>query len=204
MKSEIKKGEIIRFGDYDWRVLVSEENKLLIITEDIIAQKAYYNEYTEIDWENCDLRKYLQGEFMQKFNKEEQARIALIENENKPNEWYSTRSGNITKDKIFLLSLEEIDKYFGNSGDYLAKKNRHDWDNDKKEWIKDDNDGWTVSNAHDKDREIRNNYSWWWLRSPGLRNDHAASVCGNGAIDVGGGDANNVGGVRPALWLNLN
>ena len=45
---------------------------------------------------------------------------------------------------------------------------------------------------------------WWWLRSPGCVQDAAAYVSGEGSIYLNGQYIyDRVGGVRPALWLNL-
>jgi hypothetical protein len=45
--------------------------------------------------------------------------------------------------------------------------------------------------------------SWWWLRSPGYRSDNAAIVNNGGSVRDNGLVHNFAGGVRPALWLNL-
>gem|GEM_PF-4518876 len=47
---------------------------------------------------------------------------------------------------------------------------------------------------------------WWWLRSPGGHGALAAFVDINGVVRVHGFSVNGGtygGGVRPALWLNL-
>ena len=48
-------------------------------------------------------------------------------------------------------------------------------------------------------------FCWWWLRSPGYRQDFASLVDYDGSVNVGGyyGDHNDVC-VRPALWVNLD
>jgi hypothetical protein len=45
----------------------------------------------------------------------------------------------------------------------------------------------------------------WWLRSPGFLEYCAAFVYGNGNIAMNGNEVYSdiVGGIRPALWLNL-
>jgi predicted heme/steroid binding protein len=46
---------------------------------------------------------------------------------------------------------------------------------------------------------------WWWLRSPGGDRGHAAYVSyGGGVYDIGSSVSNDGGGVRPALFLNLD
>ena len=43
---------------------------------------------------------------------------------NPNNPWYGTSGGNATTDKVFLLSLDEVVKYFGDSGDLLNKRRK--------------------------------------------------------------------------------
>lgn len=45
---DYKIGSIISFGDYKWRVLDSQENAVLIITENIIEQRIYHDAYKDI------------------------------------------------------------------------------------------------------------------------------------------------------------
>lgn len=49
----------------------------------------------------------------------------------------------------------------------------------------------------------RANGSWWWLRSPGYDPNYAAYVSALGKVDTDGRGVCD-GGVRPALWLNLD
>jgi hypothetical protein len=45
---------------------------------------------------------------------------------------------------------------------------------------------------------------WWWLRSPGGDSNHASFVDYDGGVYVEGTYVNiRIGGLRPALWLNL-
>ena len=75
---------------------------------------------------------------------------------------------------VFLLSIYEAKKYFkGCSAVRIAR--------DKKDYA-----------------------SWWWLRSPGNISILAASVLYGGFLDIVGLYVNaDLGGVRPALWLNF-
>ena len=50
MPITIKEGDIITFGNYQWRVLKIESNSALIITEGVIEHRAYHEEFTEITW----------------------------------------------------------------------------------------------------------------------------------------------------------
>jgi hypothetical protein len=190
-------GNKIEFGKYEWHVLDVREDKALIITEDVVEQRQYHDKYTDITWETCDLRKYLNGEFLGKFDSE---RIATTINKNADNLWYGSNGGDDTQDKIFLLSLEEVDYYFGNSGDYTNKR-RKDGNGKSK------SDGYYLSNNYDSSRVAKNGKGeacWWWLRSPGIHGIRAAGVGGGGRVRVSGsGVSYYYGGVRPALCLAL-
>jgi hypothetical protein len=200
--NEVKIGDIIPFGEYDWRVLDVREGKALIITESVVEQRAYNVHLMYMTWEMCRLREYLNGEFLNKFDV---SRIAEVTNPNPDNLWCETEGGNPTQDKIFLLSLEEVDKYFGNSGDYLAQR-RKSFDD---EFYLDD-DGIWVTNNHDSSRiaNYMGETCWWWLRSPGdgscWGSETAAYVTQYGSVLVTGEYIRRQhGGVRPALWLKL-
>ena len=195
-------GDIIPFGGMDWRVLDVQGNKALIITENVIEQRPYNMEPKAATWETCTLRKYLNGELYAKFSKEDQERITETRISNPDNLWYGTKGGADTTDKVFLLSLEEVDKYFGDSGDYL-NKNRKKYIDGK---LVPANDGFGFSNANDSERIAKydNKASFWWLRSPGLFSVGAACVYIDGYVFVYGiGAIRDSGGVRPALYLNL-
>lgn len=47
--------------------------------------------------------------------------------------------------------------------------------------------------------------TWWWLRSPGADQNHAALVCDDGSVNYYGYYVNDdyYGCVRPALWIKL-
>ncbi|MCL1792277.1 MAG: DUF6273 domain-containing protein [Oscillospiraceae bacterium] len=200
-------GDIIKFGGYDWRVLDVQDGKALLLSDKIIEKREYHDEYEDVTWETCELRKYLNEEFYNKFNETEKSMIARTTIANDDNLWFDISGGNATDDKIFLLSLEEADKYFGNSGDYQNMK-RLNWDGNK---LFAHDYGYYLSNEYDKDRvaEFENNqnkWNCWWLRSPGRWYDFAAFVSGRGAIHVVGEHVEYecaYFGVRPALWVNL-
>ena len=64
-------------------------------------------------WENCDLRTWLNGEFLRNaFTGEEQKMIALSKLANDDNPEYSTSGGNTTEDLVFCLSLAEAESLF--------------------------------------------------------------------------------------------
>jgi len=196
-------GDIITFGEYQWRVLDIKDGKALIITEGVIECRPYHETYMSVTWLDCDLREYLNGEFYNKFSNTDKARIIETNIINQNNQWYSTPGGITTNDKIFLLSLEEVVLYFGDSGD-LANRPTEAW------YIDDSYNASRIASTvqtlswNGNVRWNAGEVCWWWLRSPGNYDIHAACVGSDGCIYVTGSNAtNSYGCLRPALWLNL-
>ena len=200
-----KIGSIISFGGYKWRVLDTQGNTALIITENIIEQRIYHDAYKDITWAECALRKYLNGEFYDKFSATDKSRIIPVINKNSDNQWYGTKGGEDTQDNIFLLSIEEAAcKYFGDSSSKLEnpKGNRRYWFERK-----DENNSKRIARLESR----KEGSWWWWLRSPGRVNIKAVYIHGDGNIGIQGNnilkgnisDGECKGGIRPALWLKL-
>jgi len=201
---DIKIGSLLSFGGYNWRVLDIQNNTALIITEEIIEQRPYHDAYKDITWADCALRKYLNGEFYDKFNEADQSRIIPVINKNPDNQWYGSEGGADTRDSVFLLSLEEVCTYFGDSRSKL-----HNPGKNQRYWFerKDENNSKRIAKLQGKE------YAWWWwLRSPGRVNIKAVYIFGtDGNIGIQGNnilkgnisDGKCTGGVRPALWLKL-
>lgn len=190
---QIRKGySSIRFGGYDWQVLEVQDDRALLLSEKILEGKAYNSSYIKVTWEECTLRQFLNNEFYNKFNQADRNRIAQVCIVNNKNPWYGTDGGSNTNDYIFLLSLEEVVQYFGDSGQLSNRPGGN------ASWINDD------FNNNRTAHHVDGMSSLWWLRSPGDYGDGAAGVGSSGNISVDGNDVNDVnGGVRPALWLNL-
>jgi len=186
--------DTILFGTYNWQILKVESNKALIITENIVELRWYHNKFADVTWENTEIRQYLNHEFYERFSAEEKQKIITVTNKNPDNYWFRTNGGNDTSDKIFLLSLEEVCLYFGNSFSKLEQK-------DDQKWQIDD------ENNNNRQAKFGNDFHWWRLRSPGYYGRTAASVSKNGSVYVRGngvfGSPKDGGGLRPALWLKL-
>ena len=218
-------GGKIRFGPYDWYVLDKRDGRMLVITEKVIEQRPYHHEECEITWESCDVRKYLNGEFYDSFSAADRERIIEVTNENPANQWYGTRGCGPTADKIFLLSIDEAVKYFGDSGQLKTKNINRGCD-----WCKDEFFPW-LGDKYDINRRAVDDTGivrWWALRSPGGNSRCIAEVSGfngdeidQGCIFLGSAETSmessidkhfrqdhpgrlpNGHGVRPALWLRM-
>ena len=184
-------GSTINFGDYTWRVLDVEGNRALIITENVIFRRGY--DPMGASWENSDIRRYLNNVFFNRFSPQDQARIATTYVINNNNPWSGMRGGNNTTDSVFLLSIEEVVRYFGDSGQ-LNNRPRN------MSIITDEYNEARVA------RDLEGQASWWWLRSPG-NGFVGAYVFFDGAIAVINPNVFGIlpgGSVRPALWLYIN
>lgn len=202
-------GDEISFGDYKWCILNIKNNQALIISKYVIEQRAYHDEYKDVTWADCSLRKYLNTEFFSTFSKAEKARIIPVINKNPDNEWYGTSGGADTEDNIFLLSTYEAACcYFGDSS-----KNLYSSRQNKRYWFerKDPNNIYRIAQLPCENDGVW----WWWLRSPGRVGVKAVYIHGDGNIGIQGNNifkgnvggpfhnGNSQGGVRPALWIEL-
>jgi hypothetical protein len=170
----IQVGNVVYFGDLNWRVLDIKGNKALLITEDIVEKRSYLGRFEPITWENCDLRRYLNREFIKKhFSQAEAAKIALTRLRNVANSNYGTPSGKDTDDRVFLLSVTEAEAYFQSDADRVARYQSTDvW--------------------------------WWLRSRSSSGARYAVHVDDDGVVIAYGSHVDNDNrGVRPALWLNL-
>ena len=199
----LRAGNRIPFGQYpqgangevqpiEWRVLTVENGRALVISEKLLDCVKYNEGYTDVTWETCTLRKWMNGEFLNKaFSSSEQSKIATVTNQNPDNPEYDTQGGDATQDRIFALSIEEATQYFRNDGDHMAAptgyaKKQGAWTSDIYSLPSGEKTG------------------WWWLRSPGSGSINAAGVDTSGRVYQDGYYVDTIlGAVRPAFWLNL-
>ena len=190
-----KKG--LRILPLRWR-----DGKALLLSKYGLEAKPYNTEYTDVTWETCTLRAWLNSDFLNKaFSAEEQSAILTTTVDNSSSQGYNdliSIDGNNTHDKIFLLSYAEANRYLS-----------------VKYWKEDDGNN-TKSRVAPTDYAIETGaYStdiyqtadgkpagWWWLRMPGLSNFDAPYVHNGGSLYY---EAvfRDYGVVRPAFWLNL-
>lgn len=188
--------DILTFGKFTWQVLAIEDgHKALIITQDILELRWYHNKFVDTTWADCDLRQYLNHDVYNTFNHDERARIIEVTNLNVDNPWFNTKGGQDTRDHLFLLSLQEVCQYFGDSRAKLENKGGQTW---------------FIDDGNNRTRQAKygTDFHWWRLRSPGYYGRTSASINKSGHVYVRGngvfGSPRDGGGVRPALWLRLN
>lgn len=196
-----KVGSIVFFGTYDqdndtsngkedieWQVLAKENNKILIISKYALNCVQYNSEYREVTWETCTLRKWLNENFINSaFSLDEQKLIQETIVLADKNLEYSTNSGNTTKDKIYLLSIDEVNRYFSSDDERICIPTDHAVSQGAYDYAADGKDA-----------------CWWWLRSPGCYQYYAANVSNDGMVSCYGNFIYDFHGcVRPVMWISL-
>ena len=223
-QDEIKTYETITFGEWrdepiEWRVLDIQEQKVLVISNDILALRQYHDAFSLPPWVDSSLRSWLNNDFYQTaFSEEERLAInlTLVETPDFDTEFETlytdgsvektpvTIKGSIdTEDWIFCLSVEEATKYFNSSAERIAYLTftQQDYDyairaveaagGSTEEWLY-----YSTFELNKKASEL------WWLRS-------GTYVGYDGDIWIGSKtmDGDNPWGwpcgVRPAMWVQL-
>ena len=239
-----EKYDTVQFGHYmqgiegnkktpiDWIVLDKRDDKVLLFSKYILDLQNFNDEYIEISWADCSLRKWLNSEFYNvAFTGKEKKQILETTNENKGYKdfkFYYTEDSEDTIDRVFLLSQDEINIYFKNDGIYDDERYKESQNLEYGVYIP------SIDNAtskatdyaisqymkyyHIKDKEeIEDvlNYAFhmdnggvfdYWLRNF-AKNDNAnsaAAVAAAGYLRTYTYDDYTLQGVRPAIWVSLN
>lgn len=178
-------GDIVTFGKYEqngsvadgpepieWIVLEKQNGKLLLVSRYIL----YNDTSAGKDWSINDLRRSLNSEFYSvAFLPEEQDRICVT----------NIESSHQTNDMLFLLSEEEVEKYFPNDDSRKC--------------------GFQYS--------TRESTSWWLRSCESIRSDKNGTlyrqivVTPKGLLDHHTFNKDSMGvssGIRPAMWVDTN
>ncbi len=212
-------GSVVAFGRYEqdgneengpedieWIVLDIRDGKSLLVSRYALDAVPYHTENTDITWENCSLRIWLNSEFLQTaFTEAERELIPETEVDNSQkqglrrwNNWKKTKGGNNTKDRLFLLSCLEAKQYLGVT-----------WDGEDNpmgavgitEYVNQKTAG-SPYRRNDSEDAPGHGCIRWWLRSPGYLQHLVATVQETGVLIASGCECEDIG-VRPALWLDL-
>lgn len=205
-----------KYQPVKWRVLSTDGNQALLLSDVALDDQQYNTEWTDTTWETSTLRSWLNGygassnnqsrdysdkNFMDSaFSSEEQAAIINTPVENADNLTYGTEGGSDTTDKLFCLSESEV-YGMGKAAGYGFALSESTYDEARRAgsstYAKAMGAWWDISTKYEGN-------SWWWLRSPGYNSYNAMNVDYNGYVNYSGNIViyrNN--GVRAALNLNL-
>ncbi|MBE6114986.1 MAG: hypothetical protein E7191_07905 [Erysipelotrichaceae bacterium] len=211
-----KVGDVVQHGsfeglDIEWITLDVDEvnDRALLITKDIIAHWVYDSDVmVDVTWEDSDIREWLNGSFYEgAFTKEQQKYILESDISNPANPISQVGESENTKDKVFLLSYEEAQKYFK---DEESRQSRYDFSEEyMKELAK------MITTITDQSEQeildeldgLSNGREWpdaWWLRTSGSTLQNAAGVSFEGVLEEELNQVWSLQGIRPAIWVDLD
>ena len=193
-------GDIVYFGDYEqdnrtangkeeieWRVLEKDaDGNMLLVSRFALDCRRYHDSVKQVTWEECDLRQWLNNDFYSAaFSGAEQKKIKTTTIENRDNADYYTSGGNDTKDKVFLLSIDEAKTYLPSSVDRICLATAY-------------------AESQGSQLEGVTKTCRWWLRSPGSTLFTASYVKIDGFIlQLGTPVSLEKLSVRPAMWVKF-
>ncbi len=198
-------GAYVKFGNFpqtagdedrtpaEWLVLAydAENHRTLLLSRYGLDALPYNEKEQNVTWEKSSLRKWLNKEFTDMaFTPEEQA--ALLENktDNGAEQGYYSatkkKAGKNTKDKVFLLSWQEVKAYLPAGGDRRCA-------------VTDYAAGYGAGTDERYRLEGRGTEAWW-LRSPGASLKEAAMIDRTGKVN--NRKVNQFLAVRPAVWVD--
>lgn len=196
--SRAEVGSYVSFGSYEqdnntangqeeieWLVLSKEGGLIWLVSRYALDCKPFNYSLTDVTWETCSLRSWLNDSFYHNaFDSTEQQIIASKYVSADRNPDYAVSSGNSTTDKVFLLSVSEVNRYLGSNSARTCSGTDYAYAQ-----------GAYKSNAGN---------CWWWLRTHGGSSSYAVNVWDYGAIDsYGGWVDNNKCGIRPAICIEM-
>lgn len=197
--TDVKVGDCICFGTYEqdnnpgngneeieWLVLSKERDRILVVSVYALDIQRYNDTYESTTWETCSLRAWLNYSFYETaFGNEEKALVMETEVLAEKNPSFKTNPGNSTRDRVFLLSIPEVNKYMDQKTAMCFPTK--------------------TAKATETMPNVQDNAVWWWLRSPGLFSETAAFVYNLGVISGDGSSVDWDGVyVRPAMYLSIS
>ena len=105
-------GEDVRLGSYMWKAIDEKDGLTLLISRECVCERSYSTIWDDTDWETSPLRQWLNEYFLEtSFSQAERAAISTTTVITPDNPFYGTSGGNITYDRVFLLSVQEAEHY---------------------------------------------------------------------------------------------
>ena len=174
----------------EWQVLEIKDGRMLLISKYVLDAQMFDDNWAV--WENSYLRNWLKNDFYETaFSTAEKTRIIETELNNSDSYLEPDDVSAETKDKVFLLSVNEAVRYFGEGAGF-------------------ENESRTAKpTAYAIARGVNANGSeaddikcWWHLRSNGVHEGLVEQVNVWGQfVDINKSDSDR--GVRPAVWITL-
>ena len=167
----------------EWYILYSDHEKALLLSRFALTNMNFNKTFADVTWETSTIREWLNTNFYRTaFLYDEQ--VCILTNQKGYTNSYCEYGEIATADEVFLLSLDELNFYI----DTVLRRQ-------------------LIATPYAKANgiQVKDNYSWWWLRTNGNSNKTAQIVFETGYISTIGRDVSSyVGGVRPAIWVDIS
>jgi serine/threonine protein kinase len=126
--AEEERARIINQIEQDFIMLAEDAaNRMaLFISSDIVLISPYHDKAGSITWEHAHIRKWLNDNYLCKLPAEIRNRIVEVVTQNDNNPDYETPGGHTTSDKVFLLSIDEAQRYFASADLRVARHQEKD------------------------------------------------------------------------------
>ena len=114
--------------DIEWEVIGREDDDLILISKYILDAEKLNNQHKICKYENSVIRKKLQNLYNEYFNDKEKDLLIERNNENYKSILDGENGSEITKEKLFILSIDDIRKYIGDTNkayDILKSENTY-------------------------------------------------------------------------------
>lgn len=222
----IRPGRTILFGHYEqdgnmrtsdepieWMVLEVDPNTntALVLSVNCLAGKSFHKGDKYPGWAKSDIRAWLNNDFLNTaFTMGEQQFICLTNV--RTEEVFGHSGGPDSMDQLFLLSRDEVKRYFpgetpytyfycGTPKDTYINPNRcaapTPWAERNGCYAFDEGISYVGMSQFE-------GYSYWWLRSPGEMPEMASMVYFDGRLGNFNGVSSPDRGIRPAMWIKLS
>lgn len=177
----------------EWLVLDVKDGKALVISKYVLDFQLFHAKWENFTWGSCSSRTWLNDTFFNTaFSADEKAKILTSTVDNPANPFFDATDSSPTNDKLFLLSIQEADKYFDSATERLAAPTAY-----------------AVDRGVGTDAKLGT--SWWWLRTNGVNPWYGTLVARSGLIMSYGTSHNGVNnftqvdcGIRPAMWITID
>ena len=171
--------------DIEWIVLDVEDGKALVISKYALDRRTYNYSRSDVTWETCSLRDWLNDDFLSEtFTAEERKLILESKISDRRPSKHNGNPGKETTDKIFVLSYDEFTRY--SKARQGCKPTEY-----------------AKSKGAYVDKQSGNTV--WWLRTIGFLQNCAISADPFGSASTDGLYVDNEArGIRPAMWIDIS
>lgn len=159
------------FSPIEWRILDEQDDYLLLVSDKCLDISTFSNDSNNV-WEKSDIRNWLNDYFYNTAFSEDEKQLII--------------SSLNTNDKVFLLSVEEILKYFKTLDDRKAEYSAY---------------------AREKycnkiSHKVREPYAFWWTRTATENSsEYMVHICNSGIANCFARPGGHPDCVRPAIRI---